>query len=149
MSKGLIHYHYHDKDALLARVAARLGERISERAHGALAAARADTVVADLRRWVDAEIALGEWRGLLAMAEWPAPAVRSAAQEALSERQMAVSGLMDRFFRLLGARPRIGREPVAELASTLVSGLVAESAGGSVSAMAVDAVVLAFLALSD
>ncbi len=149
VSKGLIHYHYQDKDALLARVAVRLGERIAERARGALATSTAPAAVDDLRRWVDAEIALGEWRGLLALAEWPAADVRSTAHGALGARRVAVSGLMGRLFSVLAVRPRIGRVAIAELAIALVSGLVAESSGNRASSMAIDAIVLALLGLSE
>ncbi len=148
VSKGLIHYHYHDKDAMLARAATRLGERICARGRRALAAMLPESVVTDLRAWMEDELQLGEWRALLSLGEWLAPAVQRAAREALDTRRAMTTELAATMFARLGIRPRIAPEQAGDLLVTLVSGLAVESARGDPPA-AFDALVLALIALGE
>jgi AcrR family transcriptional regulator len=149
VSKGLIHYHYRDKDALLVHVAARLGERVAARAHGALRDVVAADAVDALRHWLEREIMLGEWRGLMALADWPAPEVRITARRALAARRGEVRELIERACRLLAVRPRIASTAVGDLVIAAVSGLVAETGAGSAPdpGEATDVLVLALLGL--
>jgi AcrR family transcriptional regulator len=148
VSKGLIHYHYHDKDAVLARAAERLGERISARGHRALAAATPRSIVADLRAWMAVELQLGEWRALISLGEWLAPAVQDAARDALDARRTMTTEMSITMFERLGIRPRIAPEQAGDLLVALVSGLAVESGGGDPAA-AFDVLVLALIGLEE
>jgi AcrR family transcriptional regulator len=149
VSKGLIHYHYRDKEALLARAAERLGERIAARAHRALSVSTAETVVEDLRRWLAAELEIGEWRALLSLAEFTAPAVRRASRDALEARHAMAARLMARLFDVMGMRPRVAPELLGELWVALVGGLAVEVDGASAPGAAFDVFVLALLGLAE
>jgi AcrR family transcriptional regulator len=149
VSKGLIHYHYRDKEALLARAAERLGERIAARAHRALGASTADSVVEDLRHWLATELETGEWRALLSLAEFTAPAVRRASREALDARQAVATRMMARLFNVMGMRPRVAPELLGELWVALVGGLATEVDGVRAPGAAFDVLLLALLGLAE
>ena len=149
VSKGLIHYHYHDKNALLARAVLRLAERISARTRGALSVATTATAVRALAEWIVREIELGEWRALLSLAEWNAENVRAAAAEALAERRAGMQATLERLFELLGVRPRIALAPLLDLTLAVVNGLTVESGRDGDPSAAVDALVLALYRLTD
>jgi len=148
VSKGLIHYHYHDKDAVLARAAARLGDRICARGRRSVAATTPATAVTDLRAWMDGELRLGEWRALITLGDWLAPAVQAAAREALDARRAMTAELAAMMFARLGIRPRIAPEQTGDLLVALISGLAVESGGGDPAA-AFDMLVLALIGLAD
>jgi len=149
VSKGLIHYHFHDKNALLAEVAPRLGDRIATRARGALATSATASAIADLERWLVREIELGEWRGLLALAEWPAEGVRRAARTALDDRRQEMHRVLERLLSLLQIRTKMSLGPLTDLAIAVVSGLAAEIGSGRDPSPALDALVMAFYRLGD
>jgi TetR/AcrR family transcriptional repressor of bet genes len=149
VSKGLIHYHFHDRNALLADVAPRLAARIAARARKALVASTTTTVIADLERWLERELELGEWRGLLALAEWPAADVQHAAAAALASRREEVRRVLEQLFALLEIRTKISLAPLTDLAVAVVNGLAAERSSGRDASPALDALVMAFYRLSD
>lgn len=149
VSKGLIHYHYRDKDALLTAAAARLGTRISVRERRALALSSSAAAVDDLRRWMETELEAGEWRALLSLVQWPAAAVAAAAREALDERRAMAALTISRFFELLGMRPRIAPELIGGLVVALVSGLAAAPVAGGDRRAAGDVLALALLGLAE
>ena len=149
VSKGLIHYHYQDKDALLARAAERLGARIAMRASRALASSSPATVVEDLRRWLQTELDLGEWHALLALGEWPASSVQAASREALEARRAVTARMTQQLFELLGVRPRIALKHAADLLVALVGGLAVEPESDADPLAAFDVLVLALLGLAE
>jgi len=148
VSKGLIHYHYHDKDALLADVVVRLGERIAARERAALARSVAASVVDDLRRWMESERSAGEWRALISLLQWPAGPVARAAREGLRERRVAAAGMMAHVFALLAVRPHIAPEQMGALVATAVCGL-AVGPGDAEDRAAMDVLVLALLGTGE
>jgi AcrR family transcriptional regulator len=149
VSKGLIHYHFHDKNALLADIAPRLAERISARARAALASSTTATAIVDLEQWLGRELDAGEWRGLLALAEWPAADVQESAAAALALRRDEMHAVLERLFALLDIRTRISLAPLTDLAIAVVNGLATERLAGRDPAPALDALVMAFYRLSD
>jgi AcrR family transcriptional regulator len=148
VSKGLIHYHYHDKDAMLARAAERLGERIAARGRGAIILARASTIVGDMREWLRSELRLGEWRALISLGEWPAPVVRDAAHAAIEARRDMMEEMAATMYARLGTRPRIATAQAGELLIALVSGLAAEPDADRDPSDAFDLLILALLQLA-
>ena len=118
VSKGLIHYHYHDKDTLLTRLVEALGAEIAARRAHALAASTPATVVDDLWTWLRAELRRGHLRVLQELAREPGELVRAAVHAAHRLRHDAAEASLDRLFALLGLRPRV---PPAILASAVVA----------------------------
>src|ERR687895_419648 len=51
VSKGLIHYHFHDKDTLLARLVVWMAEGLVRRERAALASSTPTGAIDDLWRW--------------------------------------------------------------------------------------------------
>ena len=118
VSKGLIHYHYHDKAALLVRVITWMTEGLVAREAEALDDVEAATAVDTLWQWLDGEIRRGDIRAVLGLAYDPAPGVREAVREAAARRREVASHTVDALFAALGLRPRI---PVPLLADVLVA----------------------------
>ena len=93
---------------------------------------------------------LGEWRGLLALAEWPAADVRARRQRRRStSRREEMRRVLERLFALLEIRTRISLAPLTDLAIAVVNGLAAERSSGRDPAPALDALVMAFYRLGD
>jgi len=148
VSKGLIHYHYRDKDALLAASAGRLAARIDHRARAALAGSTTERAMDDLARWIASEVAAGEWRALVALATWPAPAVSKAARQGIAEQQAGVTTMLARLFGLLGLEPRIALPQIAELVGAAVSGIAASAMDETGMRTATDVLALALIGLA-
>jgi AcrR family transcriptional regulator len=149
VSKGLIHYHYRDKDALLAAAAQRLGERIAEREDGALSRSTAATAVDDLRRWIAGEREAGEWRALLSLAQWDTGKVAAAARDALAERRVKAAATTTRLFALFGVRARIAPDQIGALLAAVMSGLAIAPPDDDGGGAAADVLALALLGLAE
>ena len=63
VSKGLIHYHFHDKDTLLARVVEWMGQNLVSRERAALENSTPRHAIDDLWAWLSAELYRGHLRG--------------------------------------------------------------------------------------
>lgn len=149
VSKGLIHYHFRDKDALLEQAAARIGARIAERETRATAEANAENAVDRLRAWMEAELEAGEWRALLSLAQWPHDAVAAAAASALAERRASAARSIARMLGLLELRSRVSLEQIAEMLVASISGLAITSPSRAARRDACDVVLLAVLSLTE
>jgi AcrR family transcriptional regulator len=128
VSKGLIHYHYHDKAALLVRVVEWMSESAVARQGDVLDGADAATAVDALWRWLGDELARGELRALTELAHDPVPTVRAAVLDASVRRREAATETIEQLFDVLGQSPRV---PAAMLADTFVAfadGLAVQSA---------------------
>lgn len=118
VSKGLIHYHYHDKDTLLTRLVEALGAEIATRRAAALAASTPATVIDDLWAWLRGELRRGHLRVLQELAREPGELVRAAVHAAHRLRHDSAEASLDRLFSLLDLRPRV---PPPVLASAVVA----------------------------
>src|SRR5262245_56130411 len=98
VSKGLIHYHYHDKETLLARLIEWLAREAIARERSALAASTPRTAVDDLWAWVSGELDRGHLRVLIELAQERSPAPAAAIREALTARRDATGVLVMRLF---------------------------------------------------
>src|SRR5215212_6120554 len=65
VSKALIHYHFRDKEALLARLVVRLGDAVIARERAAFDGATPQDALDALWRWLDRELRRGDVRVLL------------------------------------------------------------------------------------
>lgn len=151
VSKGLIHYHFHDKDTLLVRLAMWIAEGLVRRERAALAASTPHGAIDDLWRWLDAELARGHVRALVELAGWHSGAVRSATAEAMRIRRTAATASAERLFAFLALRPRVPSVLLGDLLVTFVDGLASSpaSAGGEDARAAFDVLWLALLGLAE
>jgi AcrR family transcriptional regulator len=151
VSKGLIHYHFHDKDTLLARLVMWIAAGLVRREHAALAASRPQGAIDDLWRWLDEELARGHVRALVELAGWRGREVRDATAEAMRMRRMAATGSAERLFSLLALRPRVPSLLLGDLLVTFIDGLASTPAhpAGAEARAAFDVLWLALLGLAE
>ena len=151
VSKGLIHYHFHDKDTLLVRLVMWIAEGLVRRERAALATSTPHGAIDDLWRWLDADLARGHVRALVELAGWRSGGVRSATAEAMRLRRMAATASGERLFALLALRPRVPPVLLGDLLVTFMDGLAASPAGvgGADARAAFDVLWLALLGLAD
>ena len=151
VSKGLIHYHFHDKDTLLARLVMWIAEGLVRREHAALAASLPQGAIDDLWRWLDEELARGHVRALVELAGWRSGRVRSATAEAMRMRRMAATTSAERLFALLALRPRVPVVLLGDLLVTFLDGLASapSRAQGAEARAAFDVLWLALLGLAE
>src|ERR671932_2146641 len=70
VSKGLIHYHFHDKETLLARLVEWMTRNLVAREAAALAESEPRQAIEDLWRWLAEELERRHIRVLNELAEW-------------------------------------------------------------------------------
>ena len=126
VSKGLIHYHFDDRETLLARLAGWLADAVVSREMAALASATPQTAVDHLWRWLEDELARGDVRALVELAHDPGEAVRDAVRAADGRRREAAAATTERLFALLGLRPRVPAQMMADVVVAFVDGLALE-----------------------
>jgi AcrR family transcriptional regulator len=123
VSKGLIHYHFHDKETLLARMVEWMTRHLVARERAALAESIPRHAIDDLWKWLEAELERGQIRVLLELAEWRGPLVQSAIRESANARRDASAASIDQLFSLLGLRPRIPAPLLADVVVAFIDGL--------------------------
>jgi AcrR family transcriptional regulator len=124
VSKGLIHYHYHDRDTLLARLIEMLSAGVVARQRRAMTAATPDTAVDDLWTWLRGELRRGHLRVLQELAQEPGALVRGAVLAAAHQRRDGTTDAVARLFDLLGLRPRVPPTLLAAVVVAFHDGLV-------------------------
>lgn len=151
VSKGLIHYHFHDKDTLLARLVLWLAGGLVRREHAALAGSTPQSAIDDLWRWLDNELDRGHVRALVELAGWNGGHVREATTEAMRLRRSASTASAERLFGLLALRSRVPTPLLGDLLVTFVDGLAASPGrtGGAHARAAFDVLWLALLGLAE
>jgi AcrR family transcriptional regulator len=131
VSKALIHYHFHDKDTLLARLVDHLAAGVVAREQGALAAYddRHDPLAVDaLWHWVEAELQRGDIRVLLELDAYRGQAVQAAARRAAAARREVSEQTVSRLFEILELRPRVAPSLLSTVVVAFVDGLAIDSA---------------------
>lgn len=123
VSKGLIHYHHHDKDTLLARVVDWMTAELVRREQAALDGATAQTALDQLWRWLEEELARGYPLALIELAHHPGVHVQDAVQRSTVTRRGAAVTTVQVLFRALGLRPRLPAPLVADVVVAFVDGL--------------------------
>ena len=107
VSKGLIHYHFHDKETLLTRLIEWLTQESIDREAATLALSAPKTAVDDLWTWVAGEIDRGHLRVLNELAQERGPLISDAIRRSARVRREAAMVTVDRLFALLELRPRV------------------------------------------
>jgi AcrR family transcriptional regulator len=151
VSKGLIHYHFHDKDTLLARLVLWMAEGLVRREHAALATSTPHAAIDDLWRWLDGELTRGHVRALVELASWRSGRVSAAAVEAMRLRRAASTTSAERLFALLALRSRVPTALLGDLLVTFLDGLASAPTrkGGADARAAFDVLWLALLGLAE
>jgi AcrR family transcriptional regulator len=151
VSKALVHYHFGDKETLLARLAGDAAHDIITREVGALDGAEGATAVDALWEWLAGELARGDLRVLGAISESTAAPVREVTVRAAENRRRQAAATVERLFRLLGLAPRIPAEliagPLVALEDGLALGRLTDSSGDP--RVSFDVFWLAMLSLAD
>lgn len=125
VSKGLIHYHFQDKDTLIARGVEWMTGALVAREDRALASSSPRHAIDDLWSWLSGELERGHIRVLLELAEWRSPLVRRAVLESATARRGAAAASVERLFVLLALRPRIPARLLADVVVPFTDGLAA------------------------
>ena len=120
VSKALIHYHFRDRDALLARLIEWLTERVLARERAAMNGCKAAEAIDALWRWIERELELEELRVLLELLHDPSQGAMLAARRSARLRHAEAEATATRLFRLLDLKPRV---PVELLSGVLVAAL--------------------------
>ena len=123
VSKALLHYHFLDRERLLAAAVVLLGDRVRLRERDALRNDEGDQPVDALWRWLGGELRRGELRLLLELGALRSAPVRAAALDVARERQAAAGETVGETFTRLGLVPRVAAELVAAAWVTFVDGV--------------------------
>ena len=130
MSKALIHYHFVDKETLLARLIDQLTRDMVAREREALKRFEHEhnpLAVDALWEWLAGELERGSINVLLELDAYRGPAVQAAARQAAAARQSAAQDTIERLFRILELRPRIEPGLLAAVQVAFVDGLAIRS----------------------
>lgn len=151
VSKGLIHYHFHDKETLLARVIEWMTRQVIERERQALERSNARTAIDDLWAWLSGELDRGHLRVLVELSEWREELVRKEIHVSARARRAAAVASTTRLYELLGLKPRVPEELIAEAVLAFRDGLAVSSARDTDAnpRAAFDVFWLALLSLAD
>jgi TetR/AcrR family transcriptional repressor of bet genes len=122
-SKGLVHYHFADKDALLSACARRLTSAVIEGEADALRGASARTALDRLWSAFSGTTRDGTRRALLALCADAAPAARPALAELAAHRQRAAEESVALLEALLEFSPMVPRATLATAYLALTDGL--------------------------
>lgn len=151
VSKALIHYHFVDRETLLARLVESTAAGLVAREGAALLAAQGVTAVDALWAWVDDELRRGDIRVLLETSQDRAPRVQAAARDAAAARRRAAAVTVDHLFAMLGLRPRLAPDLLAGAVVAFVDGLAFEAplSPGQPARASFDVFWLAMLSLAE
>jgi AcrR family transcriptional regulator len=151
VSKGLIHYHFHDKETLLARVVVWMTRQLIERERLALANSTGRSAIDDLWSWLSSELERGHLHVLVELTEWREELVRREVQVSVRMRRAAAVESTARLFALLALTPRVPLELIAEAVLAFRDGLAVAAARDSDAnpRAAFDVFWLAMLSLAD
>ncbi len=128
VSKGLVHYHFKDKDALLTACADALVTDLIARDELARRGRTAATLLDALWQSVRSSLVDGRRRALMALyAESPA-GVREALARLARDRHAAATAVLGTLEDVLGWTPRVPRSTLAAAYVALADGLALDAA---------------------
>ncbi|HKS05176.1 MAG TPA: TetR/AcrR family transcriptional regulator [Gemmatimonadaceae bacterium] len=127
-SKGLVHYHFADKDALLVACAERLCAQLVDAEESSLRSTTADTALDDLWSSIVEPRIAGARGALLALAAGPSAATRDALASAATRRRSAACTTIERLAGLIGIAPGIPHTTLALTYLAFADGLALDHA---------------------
>lgn len=128
VSKALIHYHFRDRDALLAQLADWLTVELLEGEDGALAEATAATGLDALWAWLGEALAAGRIRALVDLGQERGENVRAAVRRSREARRVQAALTIERLFGTMALTPRLPAPLVADVTVAFTDGLAVEAA---------------------
>lgn len=128
VSKALIHYHFRDRDALLAQLADWLTESVVAGEDAALAGADAAGGLDALWAWLGGELAAGSIRALVDLGQERGEVVRAAVRRSREARRAQAARTVERLFGALSLTPRLPAPLLADVTVAFVDGLAGEAA---------------------
>jgi AcrR family transcriptional regulator len=128
VSKGLIHYHFHDKETLLTRLIEWMTRELVDREAATLVRSTPKTAVDDLWMWVAGEIERGHLRVLNELAQERGPLISDAIKLSARVRREAAAVTVDRLFAILELRPRVPVQLLADVIVAFIDGLAIHAA---------------------
>lgn len=127
-SKGLVHYHFADKDSLLVACAERLCTQLVDAEVAALSATTPARALDDLWASLIEPRGAGARRALLALAAGPSPATRDALAAAATRRRTAARVTVERLAALIGIAPDVSLATLALTYLAFADGLALDHA---------------------
>lgn len=128
VSKALVHYHFVDKDSLLAALVDDVGRGVVARARDRSALEQAERPLDAYWAWLERELREGDIRVLVSLADCESEATRAASRRVAEERRVLASEQVEVIFRRLAVSPRMPPGLVAETLLAFVDGLVCRQA---------------------
>jgi AcrR family transcriptional regulator len=128
VSKALIHYHFRDRDELLARLADWLTVELVHGEEVALDEAAPQAGVDALWTWLDDALRSGRMRALVELGLERGEPVRQAVRRSREARRAQATLTIERLFAALGLQPRLPPPLLADVTVAFVEGLAGEVA---------------------
>jgi len=128
VSKALIHYHFRDRDELLARLVDWMAVQLVQGEELALADVDATNALDALWTWLEGELDTGRLRALGELAGERGDVVRDAVRRSREARRAQATLTIERLFEALGLRPRLPAPLVGDVTVAFLDGLAAEVA---------------------
>jgi AcrR family transcriptional regulator len=128
VSKALIHYHFRDRDALLAQLADWLTDALVAGEDAALAGANATGGLDALWVWLGGELAAGSIRALVDLGQERGESVRAAVRRSREARRAQAARTVEQLFGALSLTPRLPAPLLADVTVAFVDGLAGEAA---------------------
>lgn len=150
VSKALIHYHFEDKDSLLAALVESVGRAVVERARTSGVAGSKRPLDAHWE-WLERELHSGDVRVLVSLSDIDSAATRAASRTIADDRLRLIAADVASIFSGLGLTPRMPPALVGETVMAFVDGMACRAALGAVPDPrgAFDVLWLALLTLSE
>jgi AcrR family transcriptional regulator len=115
VSKALIHYHFRDRDELLARLADWLAGALVHGEALALEDTDATNQLDALWLWLEGELSSGRLRALVDLGQERGAPVRDAVRRSRELRRAQATQTLERLFAALALRPRIATAVLADV----------------------------------
>ena len=123
VSKALIHYHFHDKGELLARLVEWLRAGLVARQSTALTGVSGSAALDALWQWLSDELERGDLRALLDLTLVQGASVQAAVRITAAARRDAATLVINALFDALGLKARVPSALIADAFVAFVDGL--------------------------
>ena len=123
VSKALIHYHFHDKGELLARLVEWLRAGLVARQATALTGVSGSAALDALWQWLSDELERGDLRALLDLTLVQGASVQAAVRITAADRRATAAQVITELCTALGLAPRVPAELLGDAFVAFVDGL--------------------------
>ncbi len=123
VSKALIHYHFHDKGELLARLVEWLRAGLVARQVTALTGVSGSAALDALWQWLSDELDRGDLRAFIDLSLVQGASVQAAVAATAAARREAAATVTTELFERIGLRPRVPASLIADAFVAFVDGL--------------------------